>query len=210
MDDVGCPLSIPFITIISKSQEEQLKFQSGKRLPSERRLAASSRQRGRSRKLRDDISIPNSKQREQTRRSIKQYSLKTHPPMTHFLQQKYPQTTSQAGNLKMHNSNGTSETMGSIVHSKHRGTWRQGWQQELLSEIVIFVKWSLLTDGWKYQGCHFQTLLKDLVIEKQLNFPKENVSLLPRLQTTLRILSLDPFCLNSHHLVVSFVFIAFA
>lgn len=75
--DVGCPLSILFVTITSKSQEVQLKFQSGKRLPSERRSAASSGQRGRSRKLRDGISIPNSKRREQTGRRS---SLKTHPP----------------------------------------------------------------------------------------------------------------------------------
>lgn len=36
-------------------------------------------------------------------------------PVTYFLQKKYLQT-SQAGNLKIHNSDGTPETMGSTVH----------------------------------------------------------------------------------------------
>lgn len=69
--------------------------------------------RGRSRKLRDGISIPNSKQREQRRRSGKQYSLKTHPRWN---------TSSSRNICKQHHRLGTSKCTTVIEHPRLWGT----------------------------------------------------------------------------------------
>lgn len=89
--DVGCPLPIPFVTIISKSQEAQLKFQSGERLPSERRLAASKQAQRQEQEVERWHLHPKLKAERAKEKERKAIQSQNPSPVKHFLQQKYPQ-----------------------------------------------------------------------------------------------------------------------